>query len=61
MRDEFFKFADEFVAAGARYRTISAKESVAHPMTVSRKAAEVPGDLRETLRPVTKAAMEEGH
>ncbi|KAH7953797.1 hypothetical protein HPB49_012393 [Dermacentor silvarum] len=58
--DGFLKFADELVAAGARYGTISARESLAHPTTVSRKAAEVAGDLRETLRPVTKAAMDEG-
>ncbi|KAH7948972.1 hypothetical protein HPB49_003656 [Dermacentor silvarum] len=48
-------------AAGARYGTKSAKELLPHPTTVNRKAAQVAGDLRETLRPVIKAAMEEGH
>ncbi|KAH7948934.1 hypothetical protein HPB49_003609 [Dermacentor silvarum] len=59
--DRCFKLADELVAADARYGTLFAKESLEHSPTVSRKAAEVAGDLRETLRPVIKAAMEEGH
>ncbi|KAH7978216.1 hypothetical protein HPB49_004835 [Dermacentor silvarum] len=49
------------LAAGARYGTMSAKKLLLHPTTVNRKAAQVAGDLRETLRPVIKAAMEKGH
>ncbi|KAL1429775.1 hypothetical protein MTO96_015763 [Rhipicephalus appendiculatus] len=61
VRDEgFLKIADELVAAGARYGTLSAKELLPHPTTVSRKAAEVASSLRERLRPEIKAAMEHG-
>ncbi|KAL1486595.1 hypothetical protein MTO96_046892 [Rhipicephalus appendiculatus] len=61
VRDEgFLKIADELVAAGARYGTLSAKELLPHPTTVSRKAAEVASFLREKLRPEIKAAMEDG-
>ncbi|KAH8022077.1 hypothetical protein HPB51_021529 [Rhipicephalus microplus] len=49
--DGFLNAADELIAIGAKYGSISARTGIAHPTTVSRRLSEVANELREVAMP----------
>ncbi|KAH9366339.1 hypothetical protein HPB48_006209 [Haemaphysalis longicornis] len=58
--DGFIKVADELIAIGAKYGSVSAKTVIPHPTTVSRRISEVANELREALMPEIQSAMKDG-
>lgn len=58
--DGFLKVADELIAIGAKYGSISARTVIPHPTTVSRRVSEVVNELREAVMPEIHSAMKEG-
>ncbi|KAH7953041.1 hypothetical protein HPB49_004004 [Dermacentor silvarum] len=58
--DGFLKVADELIAIGAKYGSITARTVIPHPTTVSRRVSEVANELREAVMPEIQSAMKEG-
>ncbi|KAH7939474.1 hypothetical protein HPB52_012780 [Rhipicephalus sanguineus] len=58
--DGFLNVADELIAIGAKYGSISARTVIPHPTTVSRRVSEVANELREVVMPEIQSAMKEG-
>ncbi|KAH9378762.1 hypothetical protein HPB48_017574 [Haemaphysalis longicornis] len=58
--DGFIKVADEHIAIGAKYGSVSAKTVIAPFTTVSRRISEVANELREVLMPEIQYAKKDG-
>ncbi|KAH9378670.1 hypothetical protein HPB48_008494 [Haemaphysalis longicornis] len=58
--DGFVKVADEPIAIGGKYWSVSAKNVIPHPTMVSCRISKVSNEFREALMPEIQSAMKDG-